>query len=211
MTEDIAQPAPPAAPVRPLSPGRKLFYAITLAVSCVLLYMLLVMGMRNFHVPTESMVPGLLPRDFLLTFREKEYERGDVVVLYDPMIDESGSFLVKRIVAVAGDRVRIEGGALFLNGAYASEPYLVEPMRYDFLPDGDAVVEYEVPEGDVLVLGDNRNHSEDGSSAEWREGGLYKRPSVPVSSVVGKVYAVYLPWNRIHRVIHFPLRNALGE
>lgn len=211
MTDELPKAAPPVRHARPLSPGRKLFYSITLVVSCILLFMLLVMGMRNFHVPTESMAPGLLPRDFLLTFRANAYARGDVVVLYDPMLDEAGSYLVKRVVAVAGDRVRIEGGALFLNGAYASEPYLVEPMRYDFLPADDQVVEYKVPEGDVFVLGDNRNHSEDGSSPEWREEGLYQRPSVPVSSIVGKVYGVYLPWNRIHRVIHFPLRNARGE
>jgi signal peptidase I len=167
--------------------------------------------MRFFLVPSESMMPGLLPNDYLVTFRASTYSRGDVVVLYDPLDQTAGVYLVKRIVAVAGDRVRIEGGALFLNGLYASEPYIAEPMRYDFLAGEDEVSEYTVPEGEILVLGDNRNHSEDGSSEEWRTTGVFYRPSVPLDSIVGRVYAVYLPWSRMKKVIHFPLRNADGE
>lgn len=213
MAEALSPATAPNAP-RPLSRGRKLFYVITLVVSCILLFMFYAMGMRFFLVPSESMEPGLMPNDYLVTFRAKEYHRGDVIVLYDPLDQTAGSYLVKRVVATAGDKVRIEGGALFLNGAYASEPYIAEPMRYDFLVDEDKgtdVTEYTVPENEILVLGDNRNHSEDGSSKEWRTIGVYQRPSVPVDSVVGRVYGVYLPWSRSKKVLHFPLRNAEGN
>jgi signal peptidase I len=60
-------------------------------------------------------------------------------------------------VHVQGDEVEVKGGKLYINGAKQDEPFTAEDAAYDFGP-------VTVPSGNVLVLGDNRNHSLDGAS-----------------------------------------------
>jgi len=134
---------------------------------------------------------------------EDAYKRGDVVVIVDP--DDPKSFLVKRIVGLGGDRIKIDGGALFIDGAYASEPYIKEPIKYDFPhhKQFEQVEPYVVPDGEVFVLGDNRNLSDD--SSKW------KHPGVPVGKIIGKVKFIYLPFSRIEAVHSYPLVNAQGK
>lgn len=168
--------------------------AAYVALVCVLyiLYLFVWQGMRFFLVPSDSMEPTLLSRDYLVSFRQTEYRRGEIVVIKDP--EEEGNFLVKRIVGVGGDTIEIQGGALFLNGKYASEPYMKEPMEFAF----DLMT---VPRGEVFVLGDNRNKSED--SVTWKR-------AIPLSDVVGKVYAIYNPISRMGGVRSYPLTNVDG-
>jgi type IV secretory pathway protease TraF len=75
-----------------------------------------------------------------------------------------------------GDRVEIMGGKLFVNGEPQDEPFTAENAEYEFGP----VV---VPKGDVLVLGDNRNHSLDGHIWGF----------LPAENVIGRAVFVYWP------------------
>jgi signal peptidase I len=95
--------------------------------------------------------------------------RGQVVLVKSPLTDK---LLVKRIVAVGGDRVRISQGALILNGFTVFEPYAGHgtpslrsqdswPVRWNSSASG----EYIVPQAYVFVLGDNRSESMD--SRQW--------------------------------------------
>ena len=59
--------------------------------------------------------------------------------------------LIKRVVAVEGDDVQVKRGSLFINGQEQDEPWTNEKAAYDFGP-------VKVPPGQLLVLGDNRNH-----------------------------------------------------
>ena len=172
------------------SPVRNVAYAIILIVSVTLIYFLVVREMRFFLVPSDSMLPTLHPRDYILTLNADSYERGDIIVLNDP--ESKGEYLVKRIVGVGGDTVSMDGGALTLNGLYASEPYLNEPIDYRML-------EHSVPEGHVFVLGDNRNAS--------RDSHLWVKKSVPVEEIIGQVKYIYLPTDRMGPIVGFPLRN----
>lgn len=183
-----------AAAPKPLSRPRQAAYRVLLVCLLVFLYFLVFEGMRFFRVPSGSMEPTIYPGDYIVTLRQDSYARGDIVVLSDP--EELSGYIVKRIVGLEGDTVAVKGGALLLNGRYASEPYLREPMLYEMAP-------YEAPPGNVVVLGDDRNGSED--SHVWQS------RSLPKDSIVGKVRFVYLPLARIRKIRPFPLVNSAGE
>jgi len=111
-----------------LSPARKAFYVIIILVAIVLVYWMGFRGLTPFRVPTKSMVSALQPNDFIFALPQQSYRRGDIVVLHDPLL--AGAYLVKRIVGMPGDKIDINYGYLSINEAYASEPYIVEPMNY---------------------------------------------------------------------------------
>lgn len=184
-----------------LSRPRRLWYATILVLSVVLLYWLVLRDLRFFLVPSRSMEPTLAPREYFLSTNEHEYRRGDVIVVDDPALP--GGYLVKRLVALPGDHVRIDGGALFLNGEYISEPYLPEPIQY-------SVPEYVVPNGHIFILGDNRNVSAD--SHDWSDNGaaVPQTAGVPFESIVGKVRFVYLPLGSARRIGSYPSAYYVG-
>lgn len=131
-----------------------------------------------YVVPTSSMEPTLMPNDRIIALKTTEYERGDVVVVRDPQ--DPKSYLVKRIVAMPGDKVHVFEGTLFVNDQVVNEPYLSEPIDYALPP-------ITVRDGNVFLLGDNRNESDDGHL--WRRG-------VPLDSVMGSVRYIYEPASR---------------
>jgi len=137
----------------------------TLLYSAVLFFGLRVAVVEAYHVPTGSMRPTILEGDRILgtkfTYWFRAPRPGDVVVFSTPdavrKLEEPGAAprLVKRVVAVEGDRVEVTGGQLLVNGEAVDEPYLAEGPLYRMAP---AVV----PPHHVFVLGDNRNNSLDG-------------------------------------------------
>ncbi|HOE65179.1 MAG TPA: signal peptidase I [Candidatus Hydrogenedentes bacterium] len=184
-----------------LSRARKIWYGFIIVAAIPILYLSAVRGIGFFLVPSESMEPTFQAGDYILTLREPAYYRGDVVVLHDPV--QSGEYLVKRVVGVAGDVVKVDNGALYINGRYASEPYLKEPPFYAM--KAEVVVE----SGRIFVLGDNRNRSDDSSS--WTLQTTGGGPTVSLDSIVGRVRFRYLPFSRMGRISSFPLVNAAGE
>jgi len=150
--------------------------------------------MRFFRVPSSSMEPTLHRVDQIVTLAYSDYHRGDIVVVKDP--EEAGSYLVKRIVGVAGDRLSFQRGALFLNGEYASEPYLLEPIGYQIL---NPVL---IPPGRVFLLGDNRNNSSDSHD---------NLETFPTDDIVGRAIFIYYPYDRWGSLRSYPLTNRLGN
>jgi signal peptidase I len=171
--------------------------------------------LQPYLIPSESMEHTLLVGDFLLVNKQvyapagslsrrfmpyREVARGDIVVFRHPQ----PPFLVKRVVGVPGDRLRMEDGRVTVNGQTLDEPYAAfepaarNPFRDDFpakvytdpevdpawwkqmqslTRDGELVV----PEGEYFVLGDNRNHSKD--SRFWG--------FVPRSQIVARPLVIY--------------------
>lgn len=83
-------------------------------------------------------------------------KRNDIIVFKRPQgWETSATALVKRVVALAGDRIAIAGNRVFLNGSPLDEPYIYDEMYTPDLP------ETLIPEGYVFCLGDNRNNSAD--------------------------------------------------
>lgn len=138
---------------------------VVLAVVCALLLREFVFD--SFLVDGRSMLPTLdggetgVPDDGdkLLLDTVKTPDRGDIVVFYYDWGDSlsfTPHYLVKRVIAVAGDTVEIRFGDLYLNGVLQEEDYILE--RMDSRSDGLTVT---VPEGCYFVMGDNRNDSTD--------------------------------------------------
>ena len=120
-------------------------------------------------IPSTSMVPTYKVGDVLLTNKDKDVERGDVVIFYNT-IDGERSIYIKRCIGVAGDTIGVHNGIVWRNGQALDEPYLNEPYINGEFED------ITVPEGMMFVMGDNRNVSYDS-----RYFGC-----VPVSDVIGK-------------------------
>ena len=132
------------------------YEALIFALACLVLLFTFVV--RVVAVNGSSMVPTLNSGDRLLVQSSLfQVERGDVVVI-DSYI-EYGKPLVKRVIAVGGDRVDInaETGEVFVNGQLLDEPYIAEATRQK----GDMEFPLTVPEGYLFVMGDNRMHSTD--------------------------------------------------
>ena len=167
----------------------------SLLQTVVVALFLLTFVLQPYLIPSESMERTLLVGDFLLVNKQvyapagsltrwllpyHEVERGDIVFFHHAR----PPFLVKRVVGLPGDRLRIDDGRVTVNGIPLDEPYAAfepaarNPFRDDFPPkvytdpevdpawwrqmqnltrDGELVV----PEGQYFVLGDNRNHSTD--------------------------------------------------
>lgn len=90
--------------------------------------------------------------DFVYIFKAMP-QRGDIVV-----IDVDGKSIIKRVVAVGGDRVKLVQGKLFLNGVEVNEPYVADENNSPELNNFDEVF---VENCYVFFLGDNRNVSND--------------------------------------------------
>ena len=170
-----------------VGPARYAMYVVIIVVAPLLVYLFWRREMAFFLVPSKSMEPTLRVGDYLLALSEATYERGDIVIVADPI--EKGGYLVKRVVAVGGDVVFAAFGVLFVNGRPFREPYIKEPMQYTTWSP------VRVPDNEIYLLGDNRNESDD--CHLWR-GEL--RDGIPVDDVIGRVRYIYLPFGRIARV-----------
>jgi len=157
---------------------------------------------NHYQVPSGSMQPTLLPGDRVavnmlayglrVPFTDIELidrgepQRGDVVVFKSP---DDGTRLIKRVVAVGGDRVALIDGRLWIDGqplhdAAASdvEHFAGRDVRLDLRHGGGPdIFDGVIPEGMALVLGDHRGNSRDG-----RYFGL-----VPTKSLYGRAEAVF--------------------
>ena len=90
---------------------------------------------------------------------DKDYGRGDCVLFYSPELEQ---YIVKRIVAIPGDRVHICQGVLYVNDA-PFEPYPGCPLIEE---SGVAAEKVSVPADCFFVLGDNFTHSIDSRHEE---------------------------------------------
>jgi signal peptidase I len=119
-------------------------------------------GSRTVHVIGSAMAPAVRDGDYLLLqpYGSNEPRVGDIVEMRDPY--DSSRFLVKRVVAVPGERVQIRGARLLVSGAIRNETYLDPAQAWtagtDWPPDGAPVT---LGLDEYFVLGDNRDDSAD--------------------------------------------------
>jgi signal peptidase I len=110
------------------------------------------------RVEGTSMLPMLEDQDRLfvnkLAYRVGDIRRGDVVVFLYPR-DRTKSY-IKRVIALPGDRLRIERGQVYVNDKAVAEPYV--PTRFE---DSRSQPETVLPANDYFVMGDHRLISQD--------------------------------------------------
>jgi signal peptidase I len=180
-TEQPAQPAPVSAPP---SVGRKsagiLLWFRDLAVAAVASVLIITFLYQPVRVEGTSMLPRLEDRDRLFinkfVYHFTAIDRGDVVVFHYPRDPEKS--YIKRIIALPGDRFRVEHGRVFVNGKLVPEPYVPPEYR-----DNRSVDEMILPPDNYFVMGDHRSISSDS-----RDFGLVDR-----SLIYGKAIFVYWP------------------
>jgi signal peptidase I len=172
---------------------------------------------QPFRIPSESMESTLLVGDFLLVDKQSaspntdgspglepaaDIHRGDIIVFHDPV--DTTLHLIKRVIGLPGDHLRLHAGRVFINGRPLVEPYAVyrpsppDNFRDNFPRFQSADPEIDshwwirmrslidngeliIPTGNYFVMGDNRNDSED--SRYWG--------FVPREAIVGKPLVIY--------------------
>eukprot|EP00282_Hemiselmis_andersenii_P000703 CAMPEP_0114135726 /NCGR_PEP_ID=MMETSP0043_2-20121206/14842_1 /TAXON_ID=464988 /ORGANISM="Hemiselmis andersenii, Strain CCMP644" /LENGTH=301 /DNA_ID=CAMNT_0001229447 /DNA_START=6 /DNA_END=911 /DNA_ORIENTATION=+ len=168
--------------------GREEAFQWTVTFTLALSFRIFILEPR--FIPSLSMYPTFEVGDQLAVDKVskfwREYQRKDVVVFRSPpafakFVDKGKAEedLIKRIVAIEGDKVQVKNGLLYVNDQKVDEPYTFEEAEYDYGPK-------VVPQGCVLVFGDNRNESLD--SHIWGE--------LPKENIIGRAVVKYWPPNR---------------
>ncbi len=149
----------------------------TLVLSVVLFLIINTISAR-IRIESISMQPTLYENDFVivnrLAYKLGEPGRGDIIVFRYPPDPEREPY-IKRVIGLPGETIKVAEGRVFVNDVQIREPYIKASPAYEGA--------WQVPEGYLFVLGDNRNNSSDSHS--W---GM-----VPIENVIGKAEVIYLP------------------
>ncbi|MBM3301125.1 MAG: signal peptidase I [Deltaproteobacteria bacterium] len=191
-------------------------YSEAFVVAVVLAILIRALLVQAFKIPSGSMIPTLLVGDHILVNklvygiripfttlrwpRLSEPKRGDVIVFVYPE-DRTKDF-IKRVVAGGGETVEIRNKQVYIDGKPVASPYarfLTNTVIPGELSPRDNMAPIRVPEGQLFVMGDNRDASHD--SRWWK--------FVPVEDVKGEAFLIYysaenllgIRWNRIFNVI----------
>jgi signal peptidase I len=159
-------------------------------MSIIVIAFILAMILRTFVIegriiPSGSMLPTLQLQDRVMVnkfiYYFKEPQRGDIIVFHPPDVLHSKDDYIKRVIGLPGDTVEMKNHRVYVNNRPLVEPYLPEPLDYNYGP----VV---VPQDSLLVLGDNRNHSFD--SHMWNAW-------LTRDQIKGKAFVIYWPMKEI--------------
>ncbi len=159
------------------------------------LSIVLALGIRQFvaearFIPSGSMEPTLQIDDRLvvekISYRFNPPKRSDIIVFQAPQraLDAVGSTshdaYIKRVIGLPGEKVQVKDGKVFIDDKVLQENYIQAPPDYQWGPE-------VVPEGQYLVLGDNRNSSSDGHVWGF----------LPEESIIGRAVVRFWPPTRI--------------
>jgi signal peptidase I len=158
-----------------------------LALAVVISVVLNVFVVQVTEVRQRSMESTLEQNDRVLVskidYRLGSPERRNIIVFNPPTPDATIPF-VKRVIALGGDSVDLRGGQVLVNG----EVMEVLEAHGSTLPQAlDIAYPFIVPDGEVFVLGDNRNLSSDSRTFG----------SVPVKNIIGKVIVRFWPLDHL--------------
>lgn len=152
---------------------------------------------RPTIVRQSSMEDTIHENDYMIMYRQAykhhDPERGDIIIFQSSLPDEDSGRskkLIKRVIGLPGDEIKISGGQLYINGEAYSEDYLKDGYTpaFEIPAEGES---YTVPEGSYFCMGDNRVGSVDSRRVEVGD--------VARESIKGKVVVRLYPFDKIRR------------
>lgn len=160
-----------------------LVYAIIILAAVISAISIRIFIFEPFIVPTPSMEPKLEIGDKViinkLAYKLGPIKRGDIAAFHSPIEEKD---LVKRVIAIGGDEITLTSeGEIFINEEKITEDYLPEDQNIFYI--NQTVV---INEGEVFVMGDNRNNSFDSRFFG----------TIPENDVFGKFVIIYWPPSR---------------
>jgi signal peptidase I len=170
-------------------------WCLSLGLSLVISFLLLVFGVQPYQVSGQSMTPTLQDNERVYVSKLSHTlsylpDYGDIVVI-DSRVSRKRTFMddisafplfqllsgsedrsiyVKRVVGKPGDTIEFKEHKVYLNGTVLDEPYIKEAMTYE------STTKWVVPDDNVFVMGDNRNNSSDSRILGY----------IPLDHVMGK-------------------------
>lgn len=154
---------------------RNLKYTIGILVPLLMVFLLFHFIIGTYKVPSASMENTIMTGDTVfanrLSCKFSDISYGDIIVFKK---DGKGDNLIKRVIGLPGDEIRIYEGHVYRNGAEVVEDYVIG----NTLPVNNS--DYTVPENSVFVLGDNREDSND--SRYWND------PYVAMNDIIATAY-----------------------
>jgi len=169
---------------------KEIFEWIKVIITALILAFVITRFIIPSRVQGESMFPTLHENDYLIvnrmTYKFREPEMKDIIVFKSDILQENGKSkkdLVKRVIAVEGDHIKIQDSNVYVNGKLLDEKVYI----HDNYTSGD--IDMTVPKGKIFAMGDNRERSLDSRAQEV---GL-----VDEDSVIGKVMVRLYPLNQI--------------
>lgn len=117
--------------------------------------LLLLHFFAKITVSGASMEPTYQEGENLILVRTKNVERGDIVVCN---VDEEEFYIIKRIIALPGDTVKVDEDDVYVNNEKIDEDYIKEK---EWNKNGTWDMEVTLGEDEYFIMGDNRNVSAD--------------------------------------------------
>jgi signal peptidase I len=164
----------------------------TILIALIIAFIIRIFIAEPRYIPSESMSPTLATGDRLViekvAYNFQPPVRGDIVVFQPPLQlrvlgYEKNQAFIKRAIAFSGETVAVKDGVVYINNQPLSENYIAAPPAYDLIP-------VTVPAGELFVMGDNRNNSND--SHIWG--------FLPAENIIGHAVFRFWPLERIGTV-----------
>lgn len=162
-------------------------------VIALILAILIIQFIKPTIIKESSMLPTLQENNYVLLSKQAytffgDLEYGDIIVFHTNLETANGAKkdLVKRVQGLPGDVITVKDGIFIRNGEVIIEDYLMESYTTGYVED------YEVPEGMIFVMGDNRRVSLDSRNEEVGP--------VPIKNIAGKVVLRVYPFNEFGRM-----------